>query len=84
MAGMNVSVYEKNLRNEELLGNVMTDARGGYLIRYTMSNDRNSIIIKVSDKSNQILYKSNIINPTRNEFLKIVIPKQNIKALKIK
>ncbi len=84
LQGLNVSVYEKKLRGEDLAGQTMTDARGSYLIKYNMNNQDSSIIIKVFDKNNKALYKTNIIRPTRNEFLRIVIPKRNLNSLKLK
>ncbi len=84
MAGLNIAVYEKDLRNEKLLGRITSDARGNFLIKYIMNNERNSLFIKVTDKSGKVLYKSNIVNPAGNEFLKIIIPKGSLTIIKRK
>ncbi len=72
LSGYYVAVYEKTPAENILLGNTKTDENGYYQIIYK-STGKNPLIIKVFDKKNKEVYKSDAIKPVADQSFNIIV-----------
>jgi len=76
-SGIPVIAYGKNMRNETVLGEAVTDSRGTYRIRYQAAHAVD-LVVKAQGSNDQTLAESSVVaNAGKDVTLNLTIPAQS-------
>ena len=82
-SGIPVVAYDKNMRNETVLGEAVTDSRGAYRIQYQAARAVD-LVVKAQGGGDQALAESSVIyNAGKDVTLNLTIPAQSKKLKQV-